>query len=399
MDADQRSGRIPRPRPSDPLAYDAPPAGPQRPAGPRVHTSPARLPSLTGLRFAAAGGVVYTHVALLLHPRLATRFGPEVWVGTSSASLFFILSGYVLTYSARETDTAVAFWRRRAAKILPNHLITWSAAVAGAACAGAATVTSVRGATAAVANLFLVNAWIPSRRFVFAGNPVAWSLAAEVLFYLLFPLLLPKIQRLTRRGLMAGGVAAVGAVWMWPVLCRLLIGPSGSGFTGSWFVDVLPVARLPEFLLGMIAARLSATGVRLPGAGALSAGLLTVVTVVIDDRCLSHPFMYAAATIGPLVTLVYATAELDLHGRASLLRLRPVVFLGEISYAMCVVHAPVLLAVYAWLTGSGWSGPAAVLVVLPLVVLVSWLLYVTVERPWARLPAAPPRGDRDLEAG
>ncbi|WP_425275736.1 acyltransferase family protein, partial [Streptomyces angustmyceticus] len=102
---------------------------------------PQRLPSLTGLRFAAAGGVVFTHGSLLVDPHLAQTLGPEVWVGASAVSLFFILSGYVLTHSARPADTARAFWRRRAAKILPNHVLTWCVVVAALACAGAATTT------------------------------------------------------------------------------------------------------------------------------------------------------------------------------------------------------------------------------------------------------------------
>src|SRR5262245_17262558 len=39
-----------------------------------------RLPSLTSLRFAAAGGVVYTHSMLLINHRLSRTLGPEVWV-------------------------------------------------------------------------------------------------------------------------------------------------------------------------------------------------------------------------------------------------------------------------------------------------------------------------------
>src|ERR687885_787805 len=40
-------------------------------------------------------------------------------------SCFFLLSGLVLTWSIRPTDTTVRFWRRRIARIYPNHLATW----------------------------------------------------------------------------------------------------------------------------------------------------------------------------------------------------------------------------------------------------------------------------------
>jgi peptidoglycan/LPS O-acetylase OafA/YrhL len=48
--------------------------------------------------------------------------------GFAGVSFFFILSGFVLTWSARETDTARRFWRRRLVKIYPNHVVTWAAA-------------------------------------------------------------------------------------------------------------------------------------------------------------------------------------------------------------------------------------------------------------------------------
>ncbi len=365
---------------------------PERSAKTTVRPAAERLPSLTGLRFAAAGGVVYTHARLLVSPHLAVTFGPEVWVSMSSVSLFFILSGYVLTHSARPTDTAWDFWRRRAAKILPNHVFTWSVAVAVLVGTGGVAATGGAGPVATVANLFLVNTWIPSRRFVFAGNPVSWSLAAEAFFYLLFPLLLPRVRRLSRRGLLIGSALAVAVVWCWPVLCRFVINPRGAFFPDYWFLYVLPVTRLPEFLLGMMVARVSMTGGRLPRVGAVPAGLNAVGTVVVGGSHLPHAFMYAAANVVPLALLVHATARLDLEGRPSLLRTRPLVFLGEISYATYLVHALVLTVVFLCLTDRGWSPGAAVVVALPLVPPVSWLLYVTVERPCTRRLATARRG-------
>ncbi|MDF3288721.1 acyltransferase family protein [Streptomyces silvisoli] len=363
-----------------------PPSQPrtQRTAKTTARPASARLPSLTGLRFAAAGAVVYTHARLLVSPHLVGTFGPEVWVSMSSVSLFFILSGYLLTHSARPTDTAWTFWRRRAAKILPNHVFTWCVAVAVLVGAGGVAAISGAGAAALVANLLLVNTWIPSSRFVFAGNPVSWSLAAEMFFYLLFPVLLPRVERLSRRGLLIGSAMAIAVVWTWPVLCGFVINPAGAFFPGYWFLYVLPVTRLPEFLLGMMVARLSMTGGRLPRVGAVPAGLSAVGMVVFSGDHLSHTFMYAAVNVVPLALLVHATARLDLEGKPSLLRARPVVFLGEISYAMYLVHALVLTAAFVCLTDRGWSRGAAVVVALPLVPLASWLLYVTVERPCMR---------------
>ncbi|MGW7575641.1 acyltransferase family protein [Streptomyces sp. NPDC054765] len=361
---------------------------------------PQRLPSLTGLRFAAAGGVVYTHSALLIHPHLAQTLGPEVWVGASSVSLFFILSGYVLTHSARSGDTARAFWRRRAAKILPNHFLTWCVVMAALACTGVTTALRGSGLVANVSSLFLVNTWVPSRRFVSAGNPVSWSLAAEMFFYLLFPILLPWVERLSRRGLLIGAGTAITLVWTCPVLYEFVLNPGGPSFPGYWSLYMLPITRLPEFLLGMLAARISAVGIRLPRVGVLPAALGVISAIVVNSTYLPHSFLYAASTVAPLVMLVHATAELDLRGRRSLLRAPALVFFGEISYAMYLVHFLVLGLMYLSLTGLGWSNLSVVLAGLPVVLLASWLLYAGVERPCVRRFSTPrPRGRARAAAG
>lgn len=359
------------------------------PAGDGRRSGGARLPSLTGLRFTAAAGVVFTHSALLVSPHLARTLGPEVWVGASAVSLFFILSGYVLTHSARPTDTARSFWRRRAAKILPNHVLTWCVVVGALAFAGTAAATSGSGMVAHLASLFLVNTWVPSQRFLSAGNPVSWSLAAEMFFYLLFPVLLPWIRRLSRRGLLIGAVSAIALVWAWPVFCALVLNPEGRFFPGYWFLYMLPVTRLPEFVLGMIAARISAEGIRLPRIGVLPAALGVISAIIVNSSFLPHDFMYAASTVAPLAVLVHATAELDLRGGASLLRTAPLVFLGEISYAMYLVHLLVLGLMYVGLTHLGWSALAAILTALPVIFLLSWLVYAGVERPCMRRFSTP----------
>lgn len=190
-------------------------------------------------------------------------------------------------------------------------------------------------------------------------------------------------------------------VWALPVFCQLVINPDGSFFPGYWFLYMLPLTRLPEFVLGMMAARISAVGMRLPRIGVVSAAAGVISTIVVNATYLPHRFMYAAATVLPLVLLVHATAELDLRGRTSLLRTRPLVFLGEISYALYLAHFLVLGLVYLGLTGKGWSGFWAVMVALPFVLLASWLLFIGVERPCMRrfstprLPAAPlPQAER-----
>jgi peptidoglycan/LPS O-acetylase OafA/YrhL len=89
----------------------------------------SRLPSLTGMRFIAAVGVFLFHGILYGGFFSSTHavgvLGSVVNVaGWAGVVFFFILSGFVLTWSLRPKDTVPSFWRRRLLKVFPNHLVT-----------------------------------------------------------------------------------------------------------------------------------------------------------------------------------------------------------------------------------------------------------------------------------
>src|SRR5690606_41368269 len=106
-----------------------------------VSTAPAtperssRLPSLTGLRFFAAFLVFLFHLSLLDaystdgegHGPFASALRNGGWAGVT---FFFILSGFVLTWSVRDGDTPRAFWAPRLGKLLPNHGVAFFPALA-----------------------------------------------------------------------------------------------------------------------------------------------------------------------------------------------------------------------------------------------------------------------------
>ncbi|MGH3417733.1 MAG: acyltransferase family protein, partial [Actinocrinis sp.] len=92
-----------------------------------------RLDSLTGLRFLAAALVFFFHGSIeFVFANQATQHGYLTGAATAGfvgVSFFFVLSGFVLTWSARPNDRARAFWRRRFFKIAPNYVVTYVAAL------------------------------------------------------------------------------------------------------------------------------------------------------------------------------------------------------------------------------------------------------------------------------
>ncbi|MER6688500.1 acyltransferase family protein [Streptomyces minutiscleroticus] len=359
----------------------------------------ASLPSLTGLRFVAASGVFVCHAATLDAARTAGWPKPALFLlGPVGVSLFFVLSGFVLTLSARETDSARSFWRRRLVKVCPNHWVVWMLIMVlfrgiGMPRPGIGVVDGVT-AWGDVANALLVHTLVPLPGFALAGNGVAWSLTCELLFYLLFPLLLPLVARIRTRWLTAAAAAAALAAWTVPLLSLGLDGPPlrqaslPGTVTGTQLllVYLFPPSRLPEFVLGMILARMHASGLPVRVGAVPSAGLLCAV-LFLGIAVLPAPFLLAAATVVPVALLIRATAALDVRGRGSVLRTPALVRLGELSYAFYLVHATVIATVL-YCVGGRWGAVPVAVVSLPVALAASWLLYTRVERPCIRRFAA-----------
>ncbi|GAA3525286.1 acyltransferase [Streptomyces osmaniensis] len=354
----------------------------------------SRLPSLTGLRFIAALLVFCYHSSLAM-PALNPFASEGVadgyrWLfsnaGWAGVSFFFILSGFVLTWSAREGDRPRHFWRRRFFKIYPNHLVTWILALA--LLSGSATQW-----WQAVPNLALVHAWIPEFTVFLGVNPPSWSLACELFFYLCFPLFLRWIKRIPAAHLWRWAAGVAAAVIAVPALAYLLLPsnpPMPEGSPASvwqyWSVYMLPPVRALDFVLGMLMARIVLTGRRFT-VRPLPAALACVAAYALS---LYVPWLYAldAVFVVPMALLIPAVALTDASGRRSVLRSRAMVWLGEVSFAFYMVHLILLNAFRDILGPERYFGTAAgigVLLVQMLLTLgAAWLLYEAVEKPAMR---------------
>src|SRR5262249_3750322 len=121
---------------------------------------------------------------------------------------------------------------------------------------GLAIITA-RGVSAGVLALhvLLLQAWAPDSGVFYALNTVSWSLSCEVFFYLLFPWLLRWLGRIPGPPLWAAAAIAFAAVWLVPLPVQLL--PQSLHY---WAIWILPIARLPEFIAGMLLARIVLDG-------------------------------------------------------------------------------------------------------------------------------------------
>lgn len=320
-----------------------------------------QLPSLTGARFVAALVVVIYH--LWRWDSWTVPGVVEHVVGGLSVavSFFFVLSGFVLAWSGLRDDGSLwlpttAFWRGRLRRLAPTF---WLATVVALPTALALLHRSgLQGAELgraigvdAVLSLSFLQAFVPGHEL--AINPPAWSLSAEMFFSLLFPLLAPPLFRL-RAGT---AVAALVGLWLlsWlPGLLYLVLDPDGLSAAGiavdhrahAVVLAVLryhPLLRLPEFLAGIVAARLFLDGRRVP---AWAAVVAVVVVIAVLALGLPAPLVHNGLLVPAFIVLVLALASMS-PTMALSTSSRWWQRLGDSSYALYLLHVPLLY----WVAG------------------------------------------------
>ncbi|GGT64777.1 acyltransferase family protein [Streptomyces purpureus] len=360
----------------------------------------AKLPSLTGLRFFAALLVFFFHASLTDSPIppnapinpfadtsiadfFSTAFGKAGYMGVS---FFFVLSGFVLAWAAKPGEKVTAFWRRRIMKIFPNHLVVFAAAMILFA---GASVTSVGQW---LPNLFLLHTFFPQPAINLSVNPPTWSLGSELLFYMLFPLLIVPIRKIAEKrlwlwsGLMVAGMVGVQliATYLVPATPKSAITPISD--LQFWFGYLFPPGRVFEFVLGILLARIVLAG-RWPRAIGIAPSI--ALAVIGYGAALLVPFQYGfvVATIIPVSALIGSVAAADVEGRPTRLRGRVMVWLGEVSFGFYLVQGVTIFYLRSLLGENTYSVPVALLTVAGFFaasLLGGWLLYRFVEMPAMR---------------
>jgi len=321
------------------------------------------LNSLTSLRFVAAGAIVLGHG----HPYFGSLGLATTFSLAQGVSFFFVLSGYILAFNYPRVQNLSELWkfyRARFSRIWPLHLtgtLIFFFLVNGIN-AGALD-GSAQLVFAGASSLLLMQSLIPLRDIYLVFNGVAWSLSTEIVFYLIFPLLI------LRRGGLSGLIAqiAVPAAFV----CAFLLFATGwnitpdeaySGVSLMGLLYVNPMARLLEFGLGVAACRaFLAIKEKLPSSGSLyvysfaelAVVLLSLISIYLSPRVISllkfnGQFAVASsyyltksgsACIFALLIIIFSLGK----GRISrLLSAGPFILLGEISFALYIVHMGVL---------------------------------------------------------
>lgn len=386
----------------------------------------APLAALTSLRFFAAFAVLLLHYRELLGP-LPPWLLRGIVGGQHGVTFFFVLSGFILTWRyhdwfARGVDERHYFWfqRFRFARLVPVYLLglllDTPAHLVERAAAGALASDGALYWASWLINALGLQAWVPRVPFAMFWNTPAWSVSAEWFFYAIFPFVTVLLARrvhgaralaLAFGAVWLGGIALYagviyGVTWVWPV----------KGEPLYILLVYTPLLRCSEFLAGCVLGQhflrtqrgggggwLAGSAARRHAVIALCLALIAVRVWMPDYTGPSRWWwlLDVAAKYGAFVLpfagliLALASGRTVLHG---VLERPALVLLGEASYALYIIHWPVVTVInQKWLGAA--STPALHALLMLATVAASVAVYRYFELPWrARLRGQPPAAGR-----
>lgn len=308
---------------------------------------PSHLPELDGLRGLAVLGVFFYHS----HPRLTGTwlYGPARW-GWSGVSLFFVLSGYLITsilLSAREQPRHYFrnFYARRGLRVWPLYVLLIAVCYLGPAwLMGQALPGVSKGRTLVVLLLFAQNLF--HTKLVGALEPT-WSLAIEEQYYIVWA---PVVRIFRQRWVLASGLTALLAA---SPLIRFRYGRALNPTHTLLHLDCIALGSL----LGL--ALLSLRWTRRTW---LQAGIASAVCGFGAAATVAGGTAFADSALGLGFAGVVLTAIAGTGARnpvAWLLRRGPLPFYGRISYGLYLTHMSIFISlgvVYLLVDGSGIGG-------------------------------------------
>ena len=106
----------------------------------------------------------------------------------------------------------------------------------------------------ALANLLMVQAWIPFPRYFFSYNSPSWSVSTEFFFYLIFPFLIYQWGKTWLVKLLVSGAIVIALISLSNLLQLPGYVSMNDGITRSALLYIHPASRIFEFIFGICVA-------------------------------------------------------------------------------------------------------------------------------------------------
>lgn len=344
------------------------------------------IPALTGLRFAAAIIVFFSHYNIPGLDGWALRVQGS---GYSGVTFFFVLSGFIIAYNYLEKfesdplKNTFQYFVSRFARIYPLYALCiiypW-----------------INTGIDSPLFLYLVGlqAWSSDISIAFGVNGPAWSISVEIFLYLMFPLLIPILSKLnvinSRTRLLVFAVLmffvqlCLGAYFSMPGRAELHFTSPDSAH--RWLYH-MPATRIFDFCLGIAAAiyykrHLTPTRNQQRAWGvSVVASLFLVIVLMGWSKNFLSAFSWDAS-YAALFAIVILGVAIDQKSRISIaFSSRTMVLLGESSYAFYLIHVMLLPLYTAHSSASIMYRILHLAIFLLIVICVSIGLHLAIEKP------------------
>jgi len=308
--------------------------------------------SLTSLRFFAAACIVIGHGG----SKKLFNYSIDLFDLRQAVSFFFVLSGFILSHAYPNLNWRTSFrgfLASRLARLWPAYIVTALLAIATNY-----PVNTIARLFRTAVNFLMLQSWIPINDWHYSVNAVSWSVSTEMFFYLVFPI---ALWLKNTRPMMLVFAALTCFCIMLGIAVAMNASPveGGPSVTAWGLLYIFPLARLPEFLLGILAYKLaiwlhrnshlwSSTKSNL-----LEAGALTIMAAAVVESSnlgkgilreiapqLSVWVQTAGGCFGFALLIAVLYRERGVISR--LLSTNVLVYLGKISFSLYLLHQIVI---------------------------------------------------------
>ncbi|QJP12900.1 acyltransferase [Starkeya sp. ORNL1] len=355
--------------------------------------------SIESLRAYMAWWVVFGHAVQLAG---ASTFLPApvsriLLRNDMAVNVFIIVSGFVITHLLlSKREEYLPYITRRAFRIFPIYLFSLALAISVtglyASAYGLPWISGGEMKLDRIASqndnfvvhlalhLSMLHGLVPTQVLPYAVSAFltpAWSLSLEWQFYLVAPFLVPLLLRSTRTMIIACGVSLV------------LFKVATSGLIGEWQYPAFLLLAMPYFLIGIL-SRAALEYRPLANAGAELLVVLAFITLKF------------ASVIEAIIWIAFLACAMSEAGRVSFrvpivnlltdlfVKNRFIATIGTWSYSTYLIHIPIFsIVVGAYLQLGGAQSKFAVAALLmgciPVILLVSWVLFTVIESRFNRI--------------
>lgn len=287
-------------------------------------------------------------------------------LGAWGVEVFFVLSGFLMTYNYcnREIEESnLSFAINKIKKLYPLHIIMlvlvvllyphglyWNS-----------LWKSILSWAKIILNFFLLQSWIPKSEFYFSLNSVSWYLSTAAFLYFIFPYILINLKRMNKKSQM---ILRIGIILFIQItVCSLMevykanidsISPKISDNLIKYITYICPLYRLGDFYIGCILGRVFLLNNRKYKSKVLFSVMEALVLIEIPILWYiyvnqigilgTESFKYSLLYILNAVVIIYFFSyELGIFSR--ILRSKSILLLADLSAYCFLIHQCVIICV------------------------------------------------------